>query len=486
MNAMLTASALALAAAIRDRSVDPRQLVEGHIDRLRQINPGLNALVANRFTAARAEAEAAQRRLRGRRRRLPPLLGVPCTIKECYAVAGMPNSGGLMARAEVVADADALAVRRLRRAGAIVLGVSNVPEGGMWMETYNRLHGRTNNPWNLQRTAGGSSGGEAALVAAGGSAFGLGSDLGGSIRIPAAFCGVVGHKPSGGLVPNQGCWPQLQGARAAYLCTGPITRRVGDVLPLLQILSGAARPPPEPPELRQVVVYMPPLDAADGDTQLWPAIRTGLQQAAAALQDRGMRLRVHRLPPCWQLAMMWSAMLSSTEGGGDGAAFARVLGNGRPLALGRELVRLGLGRSSHTPVALAVSLVERLLEQLPRRTLAGWCRCALALRQELEALLGNRGVLLCPPYSRPAPRHRLPLLTPLDFSHAAIFNVLQLPATQVPVGFDAEGLPLGVQVVARRGGDALTLAVAEVLEQALGGWQLAPPLRSVAGLGLAC
>ena len=226
---VLTASMQELAAAVQARQISPVELLEAHMARVLQVNPVINALVADRFAAAQEEAQRAENQLmrRSERTTLPPLCGVPCSVKEFYGVHGMPNSGGLVARRHVRAPRDAEAVRRLRAAGAIVMGVTNVPEGGMWMETYNHLYGRTNNPWDVRRTAGGSSGGEAALVGSGASPFGLASDLGGSIRIPAAFCGVVGHKPTGRLVPNTGSWPPMYGELSAFFCTGPVCRRAG-------------------------------------------------------------------------------------------------------------------------------------------------------------------------------------------------------------------------------------------------------------------
>src|SRR5690606_20427369 len=157
---------------------------------------------------------------------------------EFFAVEGLPQTGGLVARRGCVARSDAPVVRRLRDAGAIVLGGTNVPAGGLWMETENRLYGRTNKPWDLGRTPGGSSGGEGAAVACGGAAFGLGSDIGGSVRIPAAFCGTVGHKPTGRMVPNAGQFPAPEGEASAFLTPGPLARRVRDLMPLLRVLAG--------------------------------------------------------------------------------------------------------------------------------------------------------------------------------------------------------------------------------------------------------
>jgi len=197
-------SALDLAAAIRAGEVSSRDAVEAHIERLRAVQPRINALAADRFDAARREAEAADRRVAEADddERLPPLLGVPCTVKESIALAGMPNCAGLLARRDHRATESAPAAARLVDAGAIPLGVTNTSEMTMWIESQNFVYGRTSNAYDPSRVAGGSSGGEGAAGGSGGSPIGLGTDIGGSIRIPASCCGLVGLKPSRGRVPR--------------------------------------------------------------------------------------------------------------------------------------------------------------------------------------------------------------------------------------------------------------------------------------------
>jgi len=210
---LLFRSATELARMIRDREVSSRDVVEAHIRRIEEVNPSLNAVVATRFDDAREEARRADVLIS--RASAPgdvsPLCGVPCTVKEAFALEGMPNTGGLLSRKGKVARQDATTVSRLRSAGAIPLGVTNVSELGMWVESNNLVYGRTASAHGRRRTSGGSSGGEGAIVSAGGSPFGLASDIGGSIRVPAFFNGVFGHKPTGGLVPNSGQFPLADG-----------------------------------------------------------------------------------------------------------------------------------------------------------------------------------------------------------------------------------------------------------------------------------
>ncbi|MBX7082851.1 MAG: amidase [Nannocystaceae bacterium] len=475
---MLDVSAMTLARWVRERRVSPRELVDAHIDRIGAVNPALNAVIAQRFELARQEAAQAEAQVMAARDpdTLPPLLGLPFSTKEYIMAEGMPLSAGIWSRRHVKADRDAETVRRLRRAGAILVGITNVPEGGLWLETYNPVHGRTVNPWDARHTAGGSSGGEAAIVTAGGVAFGLASDIGGSIRIPAAFCGAVGHKPTGRMVPNTGFWPEAHGELSAYLGCGPIARRVEDVMPILRVLAGpdgadtVVRPwtlgDPAQVDLSRMVVY--PCES-NGSTRVSDTNRKVVRDAAAALRDRGATIASFDAPRMKRAFLIWSAMMASA----GGPSYAEVLGDGTPISAGKELLRMVVRRSRHTLPAVVVVGLEQIAARLPGQVEQAVAD-GRALQAELESILGDDGVLLHPPYSRPAPRHYAPMLTPLDFVCTGLFNVLELPATVVPMGF-AEGLPLAVQVIGRRGADHRTLAAAAALEQAFGGWRRADP-----------
>ena len=230
-------SATDLAAAIRAKQLTAREVVQAHVDRLHARQPRTNALACDRFADALTDADRADERIKSDPDP-PPFLGVPCTIKESIGVAGMPNCAGLVALKDRRAEADATAVARLRQAGFIPLGVTNTSEMTMWIESVNRVYGRTRNAYDPHRTAGGSSGGEGAAVGSGGSPVGLGSDIGGSIRVPAFFNGVFGHKPSPGLVPNTGQFPSTEGEAAYMLTLGPLTRHAEDLMPVTRIIAG--------------------------------------------------------------------------------------------------------------------------------------------------------------------------------------------------------------------------------------------------------
>jgi len=473
-DAVLDLPAVVLAARIRAGKVSSLSVVRGYIDRVRAFNGHLNALVAERFAGALAEAAEADARVTEAHRAgaeaveaLPRLLGVPCSIKEFIAVEGLPWTGGLVRRRDVRAAQDATVVARLRGAGAIVLGTTNVAEGGMWMESDNPVYGRTLNPWNTAHTAGGSSGGEGAMMAAGGAAFGLGSDIGGSIRFPAAFCGVFGHKPTGGLVPNAGHFPGGEDRLAPMLTIGPMTRSARDLMPLLRAVAEPTAALGDPGAVRwsEMTIFTlsnPP--AAPG-----PQAQAALKRAAGALAALGARVQPLKVPHMRLAVLLWAARLLDLSAGND---YAVVLGDGQPISLGDELVAWARGRGNHTGPAVWIAALDRLSRKVPVPTGGAHLRLD-ALRAFLDETLGDKGVLLCAPYPRSAPPHHVPLLRPLDFACCGIFNATESPATVVPAGTAADGLPLAVQVVGARGRDHLTIAAALALEPALGGWDRA-------------
>src|SRR4051795_11283930 len=291
-------SARELAEAIRSGRLSAREVVEAHAWRLHRCQPRTNALARDRFAAALEEADAADARIAAAadRAALPPFLGVPCTVKESIGLCGMPNSAGLVALRDRRAERTAPAAQRLIDAGFIPLGVTNTSELTMWIESENRVYGRTRNAYDPKRTAGGSSGGEGAAVGSGGSPVGLGSDIGGSIRLPAFFNGVFGHKPSPGLVPNSGQFPTTEGEAAYMLTLGPLTRHAEDLMPVTKIIAGPDGVdqrcvPRELLDPSQVDLATVRVLVAD-DASLVPArkeLREARDRAAEALEQQGAR-----------------------------------------------------------------------------------------------------------------------------------------------------------------------------------------------------
>ena len=472
MSDLLHLSATQLAARIRSGEVSSAVVVEAHIERLRQVNPIINAVVVERIADARVEAANADREIAAARAagtldQLPPFLGVPCTIKESFHFAGMPNTSGLVSRVGLKVAEDAPTVARLRAAGAIPLGVTNTSEVCMWMESYNHVYGLSRNPYDPSRTVGGSSGGEGAIVGSAASPFGLGGDVGGSIRMPAFFNGVFGHKCSPGLVPNEGQFPGPSGNIDRHLSTGPLCRRAEDLEPLLRIMAGDGADQlksvgdVDVSRLRVLQFARELAISPDADQM------SARDRAVQALMARGARVEAVHLPLMAKARDLWTAMLATA---GSEHTFAdHLFGSRSPVPALKEFGKLALKRSDHTFPLVVLALFERLPELTPART-AKLRAEALTLKAQLEDLLGDDGVLITPTYPTVAPKHHKALLPPFNFVNCAVFNALSLPVTAVPTGLNAAGVPTGVQVVAKEGNDHLTLAAALALETALGGW----------------
>jgi fatty acid amide hydrolase 2 len=464
---------------IRSREVSSVQVVEAHVARLREIAPRVNAVAKDRFGAALDEASAADARIAdaGPDEVLPPLLGVPFTVKESIAVHGMPHSAGLVARCEVCASETAPVVARLIEAGAIPMAVTNTSELTLWIESSNLVYGRTNNPYDPTRAAGGSSGGEGAAVGSGGSPFGVGSDLGGSIRIPALFCGVFGHKPSPGLVPSTGNYPPAPpGDTARMLGIGPLARRAEDLMPLLQIMAG---PDGVDPDMREVALGDPASVSLEGlrvvtvdDATFMPLsgeVRDARERAVGALAAAGARLSSVSLRSWRRAALAFLATLQAGAGPTATTALLEEAGVARPTW--RALVRRGGPHTLPTRITLGLELLPAGHDAAARaRLLAAGRRVA----SELVEAIGD-GVLLHPAHPRVAPRHGRTVARPWLLTPAAVFNLAGVPVTEVPLGLTGRGLPVGVQVATGRDRDHVSIAVATRLERVFGGW-VSPPV----------
>jgi fatty acid amide hydrolase 2 len=483
---ILEQSATELARAIHARELSSREVVETHIERLRADQRRINAIAADRFDAALDEADAADRRIADTvdPDTLPPLLGVPCTIKESIGLRGMPNCAGLLSRSEHRATETAPAAQRLLDAGAIAMGVTNTSELTMWIESANYVYGRTRNAYDPSRVAGGSSGGEGAAVGSGGSPIGLGSDIGGSIRLPAFFNGVFGHKPSAGLVPNTGQFPNASGEALRMLSMGPLTRRAEDLMPMLRLIAG-----PDGVDLRiheadlgdpERVSFAGMDVVLTEKTSFVPAsreLRDARERAAGALAAHGARVRRVELTDLRRALELYLAALQD----GAGTTTRRMIEDEAEETARLSLHRIGYSalrkRGPHTvPMALLLG-AEALFARVPDRRSRRQLAAGRSMQQEVEAVIGD-GILLHPPHARVAPRHGQTVGRPWVVMPTAIFNLVGVPVTQVPLGLNADGLPLGVQVAAGRDRDHVAIAAALALEGAFGGWT--PPRRAIA------
>jgi amidase len=427
MEEILGASALSLGRAIRVRQVSSTEVVAAYLQRIDQVNPAINAIVQRVDERALGEARAADDAL-ARGESGGPFHGVPFTVKDIFDVAGVISAAGLEERAAFVPERDAVVVARLRAAGAILFGKTNCPPGGAGSYTENPLYGATRNPYDHDRSPSGSSGGEAAAIAAGASPLGLGSDSGGSIRTPAHYCGIAALRPTVGRVPNTGAYELPGGLSDPRSQIGPMSRWVEDLGPVLAIIAGVdwhdsgviPMPLADPAsvELRglRVACY-----SDDGTAPPTPETSQAVQQAARALAGAGAAVEETRPPAldqAWDITQRYwrSAELTSEE-------FGRLMGDWDDFR------------------AAMLAFVERYDLIL----------CPVA--DEPAVLLGTEGNgIYCLPYS-----------------------LTGYPCAVVRAGTSPEGLPIGVQVVARPWREDVALAAARRIETALGGWK-PPPL----------
>src|SRR6202451_2537282 len=375
--------AVVMAEQIRKSALSPVELVEAHLARIEKLNPKLNAFVHLDAEGARRQARAAEEAVT-RHEKLGPLHGVPISIKSSIEVTGFRCESGTKLRAGFVAAQDAPLVSRLRQAGAIILGTTNAPELLMAWETDNLLYGRTNNPWDRSRTPGGSSGGEAAAIAAGCSAGGVGSDGGGSIRVPAHFSGVFGLKPTPGRVPSTGHYPASAGPFAQLGVVGPMARTVADVARLFSVTAGhdIGDPVSAPVPLRawsdaEILKLRVAYFEDDGATPVTAETAAAVRAAAEALRGQGFQVeawRAQHLGRGWRL--LWNLF-----GRGVQAAFAATVE-------GREAELSPMYRAWRERVGLEPALDGR--EWL--NTLVG----RDALREKLLRQMEILPILICP------------------------------------------------------------------------------------------
>ena len=476
-------SATALTRAIADKRIGSRELLDHYLARIERINPALNAVVALDVEQARARADAADAAL-ARGESWGPLHGLPMTVKDSIEVAGMRTTSGAPALAGYLSRSDATSVARLRAAGAVIFGKTNLPIFAGDVQSYNPVFGTTNNPWDLARSPGGSSGGAAAALAAGLTGLELGSDIGGSIRNPAHCCGVYGHKPSHGIVPGRGHIPGPPGtlSEADIAVLGPLARSADDLALSLNLLAGPdtdravawrlALPPPRHAALREFRVaawFDDPV--CEVDSELLGAYR-GL---AEDLRRAGVKVDESARPAvefAEALQLYLSLLLPIVNAGLPDAQFAELahLANTLPVSDTGPLASMARG------TALRHRDWMRANEARTRMR-AAWAR----FFQDFD-------VLLCPvlptaailhDHTEPmgartitvngAPRPYFDLL-----SWAGLVGMALLPATVAPVGRTAGGLPFGVQIVGPYLEDLTTIAFAAHLAEIGGGFQPPP------------
>ena len=453
------ASATTLAAAIKQKKVSSVEVLEMCLKRIGEVNAKINAMVQPAYEAARAAAKKADADL-ARGATLGPLHGVPFSIKDSIATAGIISTAGTVGWAKRVPTRDATVVARLRAAGGILMGKTNTPEFTLSDETDNAVYGRTNNPYDLSRTTGGSSGGPVALIATGGTPFDIGSDTGNSIRMPAHNCGVVGIKPTQGRVPKTGHAVDYRGFIQSWTQLGPLARYVEDLALLLPIISGidAEDPFAAPVPLRdhkQVAVSNLKVAFFTDNGMMKPTPETvkTIQAAADALRQAGAKVEERAFPVFNDATKGWHDVWLA-----DGGAWVRrLLKNAGTSADGT------LGPMMADAKAVSPGELTDLLERLD------------ATRAQMTGVVQAYDLIVCPVMAMPAVPHGGSMKPGYGDTYNEPHNISGWPAAVVRGGTSPEGLPIGVQIVAKPWREDVALAGAVVIEKALGGWK-APPI----------
>ncbi|XP_017847543.1 fatty-acid amide hydrolase 2-B [Drosophila busckii] len=489
-NPLLTKSVIELSAALRRGQLTSVKLVNAYIARVIEVNPSLNAVIEERYDAALKEAQHADELITRASTEYDrvalftryPLLGIPFTVKESCALKGLSFTVGSVLRKDMKAPMDGEVVALMREAGGIPLLVSATPEFCMSLETNTIVNGRCVNPYNLARTSAGSSGGEGALNGCGATTFGVGSDISGSIRLPAMFCGVFGHKPTGGLTSVKGHFPYslTDPNFNYYLQLGPITRFARDMPLLLEIMAGDKKQQlrmSEQVPLKEIKIYY-----AYG--------YSGLNALTHPIVDDDIKISLMRAVKCFEqaglhtekldLKFLKNSMEVSLAGLIDLKGFPSIVTQQsdrfpKMRMLIVEMFNSIIGHSLFTKEAMFAELMHRLHGFMSNSNKEKYLREAAVIKAHLTELLGDRGVLFMPTFHTTALAFHTTALNLTGVDNLLLFNVLGFPATHVPMGLNSQGMPVGFQVIAAPYQDRLCLQIAAELEAVFHGW--VPPLK---------
>lgn len=455
-------------------------MLRAFIARVEEINPLLNCVVDNRFNKALEEAQLADDLIASGKYSLDeladqkPFLGVPISTKDNIGVKDLLLSAGLWTRRFVRAEKDSDAIALMREAGAIPFALTNVPELCMWWESLNPIFGHTNNPYDTNRISGGSSGGEGVIQSAGGSPIGLGSDIGGSIRLPSFFNGIFGHKPSKDIVSVEGLFPppssQIQ---ASLLGIGPMARFASDLKPVLKVLTKGKSDIlklEDPVDVRHLRYFYQKDDGgALFVTPVEDDQKNVIQKLVYYLEEYATNKPVEtKLEAFKDSFKIFITNLKDDSGITFAHQFENYKGYMNPWA---ELFYWIFGKSHHTIFSIFLVIMNKLepVYGSPKHT--RYVEERNRLRSKIQDLLGDNGVLIYPTQPSCALYHYETLFRPYNISYTAIFNCLGFPVTSVPLGLGKkENLPTGVQIIGNFNQDRLCLAVAEHLEKVFGGW----------------
>ncbi|KAJ8673613.1 hypothetical protein QAD02_004875 [Eretmocerus hayati] len=469
-NKLLLESTVSLAKKIRERQISSEEVVAAFIDRCKEVNGLLNAIVEEDYENALQQAREVDKQLKKNEHskeeleKDKPLLGVPFTTKESNEAKGLLHSMGTLSRRGHRSEEDATVIKFVKDAGAIIIGKTNIPELNQWIESRNKIYGQTNNPYNTTRAVGGSSGGDAAIVSACGVPFAVGSDIGGSIRIPAACNGVFGYKPSEGMTSLKGIGLRKQVYLESMAESGPICKKAEDLELLTRVFAGTFLKTPLDTrvDLKNLKIFYQESSGDIRASKLSSAALNALQKSVKHLEQLTRSATKIKLPGSEYSYRLWRYWMTQED-----ADFAADLTNnkGRTSA-GAEILKIIKGNGEVTLAAL-LKLIDA--DFLPQENPEWAKNITKKMKDYFLEKLGDDGVLIYPTFNS-ARYHNAPFFSPFSFGYWGIFNVLKVPVCQVPMGLDENGLPVGVQVVAAPNKDNLCIAVAKELENAYGGW----------------
>jgi len=481
MTALHYWSLVELAEKIRTRAISPREVVDQHLMRIAELQPRLNAFVHIDEAGAREQGQVAETSVM-RREPLGALHGVPLTVKSCIDAARWPCAAGSLLRKDYKPSGDAVLVQRLRKAGAIFLGNTNTPEFLMAYETDNLLAGKTSDPWDTKYSAGGSSGGEAAAIASGCSAGGVGSDGGGSIRVPAHFCGICGLKPTPGHIPSSGHYPPGNSSFGWLGVVGPMARTVGDLKVLFEALRG-----PDAVDAMAIPLHISDNTSSrskkvrigilegDGLGAVTPETQIAVRKAAQLLAYQGFVLEPFRLNNLERVLELWWFFFGTVIG----ELFQGEIQGRKELLspMFRDYLEAARSSSPEPPMTPLTPMTPMTMTRFVEM-----CEARDRERAHILHTMSDTPILLSPVCAAPAFRHGEGNWSPKTgyrdtMRHSQWLNLAGFPGVTVPMGKSPEGLPIGVQLIGRPFEDELVLEVAEQLETARGPWQ-PPDLRA--------
>ncbi|XP_030753607.1 fatty-acid amide hydrolase 2-like [Sitophilus oryzae] len=472
---LLRISATELAKKIRNKEISSEEICQVYIDRIKEVNPILNAVVEERFRYAMREAKNVDGYLKTTSlsirelEKIKPLLGVPITVKECCSVKDLSLCVGLQSRKGFKAETDGEAVAKIRSSGGIVLLVSAAPEMAMAWECYNHVNGYTNNPYDTTCTSGGSSGGEGALLGACASLIGIGSDIAGSVRLPAAFNGVFGHKPTPRTVPLKGHFPIGHDEKYYdFLVIGPLVRYACDFKLIMNAMCGSRIGSElnlyEHVDLSKLnVFYLESLNFNVTLPRVSKEIQAAVRDSVSHLKSHcGAKVHDYKFDEFKNVSVVCGSSIFSLKD------IPNVLKGENSLFI-VELTKSLFGRSKFTHNLMVFYFFELLFKYV----VGDYSQDNAKLKTFIVEKLKDNGVIILPTFHEPAHKHNQAILKN-GYAYMIIANALGLPATSIPCGFDKDGMPIGVQVIAAPYQDRLCIAVAEELERHFGGW-IPPP-----------